>query len=75
MAERLESTTEAVARIDGAHPGWACYIAGGKWFARRTGPLTDHERRTRPQSPLEAEGPDELEKAITEAEQEGASWD
>ena len=75
MADALENVTEAIARIDAANPGWASYVAGGKWFARRTGELTKHERATRPQSPLEATGPDELDKAISEAEQEGASWD
>lgn len=75
MAERLESVQEGIDRIEAKYPHWKVYTAGGLWFARRHGPLTDHERRTRPQSPLEATGPDELDKAISEAEQEGASWD
>ena len=75
MSERLETTRNAIDRLEAAHDHWAVYVVGSAWFARRTGPLTDYERRTRPQSPLEATGPDELDKAITEAEQEGASWD
>ena len=68
MAEQLENVTEGIARIEKAHPQWKVYVAAGKWFARRHGPLTDQERRTRPQSPLEAAGPDELEAAIREAD-------
>ena len=75
MSELLESVQQGINRIEAEHPGFRVYTAGGRWFARRHGPLTDHERRTRPQSPLEATGPDELDKAITEAEQEGAIWD
>jgi len=74
VADALETVTEAIARIDAANPGWASYVAGGKWFARRTGELTKHERATRPQPPLEAEGPDELLELIEVAKEEGASW-
>ena len=75
MSELLESVQQDINRIEAEHPGFRVYTAGGRWFARRHGPLTDQERRTRPQSPLEAHGPDDLDKAISEAEQEGASWD
>ena len=75
MSELLESVQQGINRIEAEHPGFRVYTAGGRWFARRHGPLTDHERRTRPQSPREATGPAELDKASTEAEQEGASWD
>ena len=75
MSERLETTRNAIDRLEAAHDHWAVYVVGSAWFARRTGPLTDHERRTRPQSPLEAAGPDELSALIEAAKQEGASWD
>lgn len=72
---RLETTQNAIDRLEAGHDGWRVYVAAEVWFARRTGPLTDQERRTRPQSPLEAAGPDELSALITEAEADDTAQD
>jgi hypothetical protein len=51
-----ESDGQAEARLSAAHPGWSVYRAsGGKWYARRTGPLTRKERSDGPMAPLEAD--------------------
>lgn len=75
MAERLESVQEGIDRIEAKYPHWKVYTAGGLWFARRHGPLTDQERRTRPQSPLEAAGPDELAELLAAQDEPAEAGD
>ena len=75
MADALESAQEGIDRIEAKHPGFKVYTAGGRWFARRHGPLTDQERRTRPQSPLEAAGPDELAELLAAQDEPAEAGD
>jgi hypothetical protein len=73
VAERLESVTEAIHRLEKNHLLWACWClpGGAVWYARRTGPLSDAERASGTVlAPLEASDPDGLEALIREQDGE-----
>ena len=66
----LESTSETIRRLEAAHPGFKIWRlpGAGKWYARRTGPLTHKERTDGPDAPLEADDAEMIGLRIKAAE-------